>query len=259
MRSARRLSALLVTLMAALAVGAGGPAAAAPPVPGSQPFVSGNMPGGWVVTKWGPLSPSDRDLVIKVRQANLWEMPAGDLAQDRAQSSRVKEVARLIAAQHAELDVATEDIAARLGVALPNTPNDDQEDFLIRLRDLRGDAFDRTYAQLLRDAHGKVFMKIAGVRAGTRNEMIRSFAETANQAVMRHMRLLESTTFVNYDALPEAPAPDPGSAALAAAAQAAGLPGLPASPAFDPAVIWIVLGVAVIAAFATGLRVLRRR
>lgn len=217
------------------------------------------MPGGWVNTQWGPLGPSDRDLLIKVRQAGLWEMPAGQMAQDRAESARVKEIGRIIADQHAALDLATRQTAARLGVALPNIPNDDQKSFLDKLATLRGDAFDRAYAQLLRDAHGKVFMVIAGVRAGTRNELIRSYSEVANNAVMTHMRLLESTTFVNYNALAEAPLPPPGAAAVAAAAQAAGLPGLPASPGFDPAVIWVVLGIAMIAAVATTARILRRR
>ncbi|GAA2513304.1 hypothetical protein GCM10010201_06120 [Pilimelia columellifera subsp. columellifera] len=219
----------------------------------------GSMPGGWVNTQWGPLGPADRDLLIKVRQAGLWEMPAGELAAERAASARVKEVGRIIADQHADLDRQTLQAAARLGVALPSVPNNDQEDFLDQLAQLRGDAFDRAYAQLLRDAHGKVFTVISGVRAGTRNEMVRSYSETANDAVMTHMRLLESTTFVNYDALPEAPPPPPGAAAMAAAAQAAGLPGLPASPGFDPAVIWVVLAAAVVAAVATTTRMLRRR
>ncbi|GGK27211.1 hypothetical protein GCM10010124_19800 [Pilimelia terevasa] len=246
------LASLAVTTLGVLWFGGTTPAAAAPDIPGS-------MPGGWVSTQWGPLGPADRDLLIKVRQAGLWEMAAGELAQDRAASARVKEVGRIIADQHADLDRQTLQAAARLGVGLPADPNADQKGFLATLGQLRGDAFDRAYAQLLRDAHGKVFTVIAGVRAGTRNEMMRAFAEVGNGFVMTHMRLLESTTFVNYDALPEAPPPPPGAAAMAAAAQAAGLPGLPASPALDPAVLWVVLAVAVIAALATSVRVFRRR
>ncbi|GGJ77639.1 hypothetical protein GCM10010123_04570 [Pilimelia anulata] len=257
MRSRRKWSALLSVLtLAVLASGVGVARAASA---AARPAVPGSMPGGWVATQWGPLGPSDRDLLIKVRQAGLWEMAAGELAQDRAESARVKEVGRIIADQHADLDRQTLQTAAKLGVALPSTPNDDQDGFLDTLRSRRGDAFDRAYAQLLRDAHGKVFAVIAGVRAGTRNEVMRQFAEVGNGFVMTHMRLLESTTYVNYDALPEAPPPPPGAAALAAAAQASGLPGLPANPAFDPAVIWVVLAVAVIAALATAARVYRRR
>ena len=35
--------------------------------------------GGWTQTQWGPLGPADRDLLVKVRQANLWEGHYGDL------------------------------------------------------------------------------------------------------------------------------------------------------------------------------------
>lgn len=70
-----------------------------------------------------------------------------------------------------------------------------------------GARFDRTFANRLRAAHGKVFGAIAAVRAGTRNETIRSFAQHTNQVVMRHITLLESTGLVDYEDLP--PPPDP--------------------------------------------------
>lgn len=37
--------------------------------------------GGWTQTQWGPLGPADRDLLVKVRQANLWEGPTGQQAE----------------------------------------------------------------------------------------------------------------------------------------------------------------------------------
>jgi hypothetical protein len=36
--------------------------------------------GGWVQTQWGPLGPADRDLLVKVRLAGLWEGPTGQQA-----------------------------------------------------------------------------------------------------------------------------------------------------------------------------------
>jgi len=40
------------------------------------------------------------------------------------------------------------------------------------------------------------------VRAGTRNDLIRSFAQTAVNVVMKHMTLLESIGDVDFGALP---------------------------------------------------------
>ncbi|NUT41832.1 MAG: DUF4142 domain-containing protein [Thermoactinospora sp.] len=158
-------------------------------------------------TSSGPLTAADVDLVVKVRQAGLWEMPAGDYTKTRAQSQRVKEVGEKIMQEHATLDQITRQVAKKLGVALPDEPNADQQRWLAQLAAETGPAFDKDYVNLLRAAHGKVFSTLAGVRAGTRNAEVRKFAQEGINFVMRHMTYLESTGLVDHSQLPEAPAP----------------------------------------------------
>lgn len=160
-------------------------------------------------TSAGPLTAADRDLLVKVRQAGLWEMPAGDMAQTRAESQRVKEVGRLIMEDHKKLDALTVQAAKKLGVVIPDEPNADQQRWLAQLAAESGPAFDKDYANLLRAAHGKVFTVVASVRAGTRNAEIRKFAQEGINFVMRHMTLLESTGLVDFQQLPEPPTPSP--------------------------------------------------
>src|SRR5918997_169048 len=162
---------------------------------------------GWTQTQWGPLGPADRDLLIKVRQAGLWEGPAGQQAQQRGSSARVREVGRLIAAEHADLDAQVREVSAQLGVALPNQPTDQQNGWIGEIARQPVPDFDRTFVQRLRAAHGKVLPTIAQVRAGTRNDLVRRFATTSAQFVTRHHEYLESTRLVDYSALPEAPDP----------------------------------------------------
>ncbi|MGP3955381.1 DUF4142 domain-containing protein [Nonomuraea sp. 3N208] len=160
-------------------------------------------------TPSGPLTAADRDLLVKVRQAGLWEMPAGDYARTRAESPRVKEVGRLIMEEHARLDQMTRQAAKKLGVALPDEPNADQQRWLAQLAAESGPAFDKDYVNLLRAAHGKVFTVVAGVRSGTRNSEVRKLAQEGINFVMRHMAYLESTGLVDHTQLPEAPTPPP--------------------------------------------------
>ena len=65
--------------------------------------------------------------------------------------------------------------------------------------------FDQIYIDRLRAAHGKIFPAIATIRASTRNDTVRKLAQQANQFVMTHMTLLESSGIVDYGALPTAP------------------------------------------------------
>src|SRR5689334_24399833 len=70
---------------------------------------------GVVQTSWGPLSPADRDMLVKVRMACLWEMSTGQQAQQQASNPAVKEAARKIAAEHVDLDQQVRDTADKLG------------------------------------------------------------------------------------------------------------------------------------------------
>lgn len=161
----------------------------------------GETRSGSTRTRWGPLDPADRTLLTKVRQAGLWEMPAGQQAQQRASRPRVREVADMIMEQHMRLDADVRATAQRLGVILPTEPNADQRGWLRELSGKVGDDYDRTFVLRLRAAHGKVFGVIAQVRASTRNTEVRAFSERAMRFVNTHMTLLESTGLVTRSAL----------------------------------------------------------
>jgi len=152
--------------------------------------------GETIETSWGPLTPADRDFLVRVRLAGLWEMPAGDMAQTYSDNQRVREVGRTLHADHLRLDAQVRQLSRRLQVVLPDRPNADQRGWLSEMRGLRGADFDVSFANRLRVAHGRVFAVVAEVRAGTRNGAVRVFAQVAVDVVMKHMALLESTGMV---------------------------------------------------------------
>lgn len=163
--------------------------------------------GGWISTPSGPLGPADRDLLVKVRLAGLWEGPTGQQAQLLAGTPAVKEVGGHLSGEHADLDEEVRQVADRLGVPLPTAPNAQQLAWMEELSTRSGTEYDRMFVQRLREAHGAVLPEIAQVRTATRNDEIRAFATTAEEYVSRHLDYLESTGLVDYTALPEAPSP----------------------------------------------------
>ena len=161
----------------------------------------------------GPVSAADKDLVVKVRLAGLWEIPAGEMAQEKSADPRIQKIGREIAAQHEVLDAFDRAAAKKLKIALPNKPNSDQQGWLAEMRDAEGEEFDEIYIDRLRAAHGKIFPAIGTVRASTRNDVVRKLAQQANQFVVTHMTLLESSGIVDFAGLPTAPNPAAGGAA----------------------------------------------
>uniref|UniRef100_UPI0006EBD96C DUF4142 domain-containing protein n=1 Tax=Streptomyces torulosus TaxID=68276 RepID=UPI0006EBD96C len=155
--------------------------------------------GDTVTTQWGPLTPMDRDLIIRVRLAGLWELPAGQQALERSGSKSVREAADHLIKGHTDLDKRSRIIAAKLGVELPNQPNAQQQGWLDEMTAAKTEAeYNKTWANLLRAAHGKIFPAIAAVRNSTRNTLVRQLASDANQTVLDHITILEGTGEIDF-------------------------------------------------------------
>ncbi|MEI5097941.1 DUF4142 domain-containing protein [Streptomyces sp. PmtG] len=160
-----------------------------------------NLNAGSVSTRWGPLSTADRDFLVRVRLAGLWELPAGQQAVERAPTKAIKEAGDHLIVGHTDLDERVRSVASQLGVELPNQPNEQQQGWLRELTRARGDTYQRKFANLLRVAHGKVFSLVAQVRDSTRNSLVRQLATDTNQTVLDHITMLEGTGFVDFDAI----------------------------------------------------------
>ncbi|RSM44665.1 DUF4142 domain-containing protein [Amycolatopsis balhimycina DSM 5908] len=145
----------------------------------------------------GPVTELDKTFLVKVRQAGLWEIPAGDLAQTHASSEQVKRAGLHLLDGHSHLDQLVREDAKILGVTLPDLATPEQQGWVRQLTNAQGLEFDKLFANLLRASHGKIFATIAEVRAGTQNDVIRRHATQANQTVLDHMTVLEDTGLVD--------------------------------------------------------------
>jgi hypothetical protein len=146
------------------------------------------------------------------------------MAQERSQDARIQAIGRTIAGQHKALDELTRAAATKLKIDLPDKPNSDQQKWLGEMRDATGTDFDQIYIDRLRAAHGKIFPAIATIRASTRNDTVRRLAQQANQFVMTHMTLLESSGIVDFQGLPTAPPPSSSAAPVLTGARPSGQP-----------------------------------
>jgi putative membrane protein len=147
------------------------------------------------------LSTRDREFLVTIRFANLWEIPMGDLATERGNSEKVREVGRTLFTDHTQLNVDIEKLAQQFNVDLPDEPSSKTQQWMDEISAVSGDEFDRVFANRLRAAHGTVFGLIAEVRAGTQNDTIREFATAANGIVMKHMTILEGTGHVTANGM----------------------------------------------------------
>ncbi|MGW2645152.1 DUF4142 domain-containing protein [Streptomyces sp. NPDC001393] len=162
-----------------------------------------------VTTPYGPLSAQDRDLIAKVRLAGLWELPAGELAEQKGTTAAVRTAGQHLVDGYTSLDAHLRTVATQLGVPLPNEPDAQQQGWLDTLKSAQGQDFDRQFAGLVRLAHGRVFTLVAEVRADTQNSLVRDLADDATATVLDHIKALEATGYVDFAALAQQLAASP--------------------------------------------------
>ncbi|MGC9438110.1 DUF4142 domain-containing protein [Streptomyces sp. WG5] len=150
-------------------------------------------------TVFGPLTEADRDFVVKVRAAGLWEHPLGLMAIERGTTPEMKEAGEHLVVGHARLDATCRRIAPELGITLPNRASPQQQQFVSTVDGTTGRQFDTTAVNIMRITHGQIFPAIAEVRANTRNSLVRQLADQANDTVLDHITVLEKTGLVNFD------------------------------------------------------------
>ncbi|MFF3848801.1 DUF4142 domain-containing protein [Streptomyces sp. NPDC002328] len=183
-----------------------------------------------VATLYGPLSALDRDFLTKVRLAGLWELPAGQQAQQKGTTEAVRTAGKHLVEGHTFLDERVRTVAEQLGVPLPNEADAQQRAWLTELSVAQGVDYDRKFANILRLAHGRVFSVVAQVRASTQNALVRGLADDANSTVLDHITVLEATGYVDFGALAREMAATAAPPAGPSAAPPAGPSAVPTDP-----------------------------
>lgn len=146
----------------------------------------------------GPLTEADRDFVVEVRAAGLWEYPVGRTALRKGTTKAVRTAGEHLVEGHASLDAACRNVAGQLNITLPNQPSPQQQGFVAKLNADSGKQFDTDMTTTVRAADGLLLSTIASVRTTTRNSLVRSLADQANGTVLDHIAVLEKTGLVDF-------------------------------------------------------------
>lgn len=147
----------------------------------------------------GPLTEADRDFVVKIRAAGLWEYSVGEMALQKGTARGVKTAGEHLIDGHATLDAACRAVASELEITLPNQPSPQQQSFVAQLTVDSGKQFDTDMATILRAMQGQLLPTIASVRTTTKNSLVRALADRANDIVLDHVVVLEKTGVVDFE------------------------------------------------------------
>jgi putative membrane protein len=114
------------------------------------------------------------------------------LAQDKGQSSAVKEFGRMMIDDHTAANDKLKSVAAGKGVDLPTSPSISQMATKTKLQLLSGDSFDKSYIKTMVSDHKdtiKLFQKEA--QSG-QDSSARAFAQATLPTLQTHLKKIES-------------------------------------------------------------------
>ncbi|MCZ7418191.1 MULTISPECIES: DUF4142 domain-containing protein [unclassified Micromonospora] len=131
-------------------------------------------------------SEQDTQYLQAVHQVNLYEIAAGELAQEKGQNQQVKELGQQFVTDHTELDQSVQELAGQLNVDLPSEPTTEQQAGLDQLNNASGEEFDRLWVTQELAGHVQAIQATqTEISQGTEPQVVQ-LAQTALPVLQAH-------------------------------------------------------------------------
>ncbi|KKJ98913.1 DUF4142 domain-containing protein [Micromonospora sp. HK10] len=135
-------------------------------------------------------STQDTQYLQAVHQVNLFEITAGNLAQQKGKNQQVKDLGKMFVTDHTQLDQTVQSTAQQLNVQLPGDPTADQQKVLDRLNNVSGAEFDKAWVTAQLAGH------VQAIQA-TQTEISQGSEQSVVQIAQDALPVLQA----HYDAL----------------------------------------------------------
>ncbi|MEV0426837.1 DUF4142 domain-containing protein [Micromonospora sp. NPDC049836] len=135
-------------------------------------------------------STQDTQYLQAVHQVNLFEITAGNLAQQKGKNQQVKDLGKMFVTDHTQLDQTVQSTAQQLNVQLPGDPTADQQKVLDKLNNVSGAEFDKAWVTAQLAGH------VQAIQA-TQTEISQGSEQSVVQIAQDALPVLQA----HYDAL----------------------------------------------------------
>lgn len=132
------------------------------------------------------LTVADQAFVTQAAYGGLGEIALGELAQERAESSSVRELAGQLVTEHTQANEELISIAESKGMTPPTAPDAGRQATAAGLAMLSGDAFDRQYLQQQLIEHETTIALFESQARHAYDPNIRAFAAKWLPSLQRH-------------------------------------------------------------------------
>jgi putative membrane protein len=134
-----------------------------------------------------PLSKNDRQALMRLAQADMAEIEAGKLAQEKASSPEVKKYGEHMVQEHTKMLEEGKQVAQSKGVKPPASTDKKHQAAAKKLQGLSGEEFDRQYlAQMVKD-HAEVLKLAQKTAKETKDADLKAHVQKGEPHVKEHL------------------------------------------------------------------------
>lgn len=134
----------------------------------------------------------DAEFAVKAASGGMLEVELGRMAQEKAQSQRVKDFGAMMVKDHSKAGDELKAIAASKNITLPATLGEDHQKHVDELAKLSGKEFDKKYVSFMVDDHKEDVDEFDKEASNAKDPDLKSFAAKTAPIVKEHLAMIKS-------------------------------------------------------------------
>jgi putative membrane protein len=135
----------------------------------------------------------DTEFAVEAADASMLEVRLGELAQTNGASAKVKDLGKMMVADHTVANEELKSLATQKNISLPGTLSEKSQKEYDDLAEKRGEDFDKAYADAMVDGHKKVISKFQKEADDGKDAELKSWASTKLPTLQHHLTASEET------------------------------------------------------------------
>ena len=178
----------------ALAQAPGSPQQPSMPQQQSPSSSTAGNPGTGAYPSTAPTSQdfAEKAFVSKALEGGEAEVQLGQLAQEKSQSSDVKQFAQKMVNDHSQMaDKWLKPVAKQLDVSEPKGPSKKDKKEIARLQGLSGADFDREYITMMVKDHQQDLKEFRNEADAAQDQNVKQIAQQGSKIIEQHLQLIE--------------------------------------------------------------------
>jgi putative membrane protein len=130
---------------------------------------------------------TDDEFLVEAASGGMMEVQLGQVAATNASSAEVKAFGKMMADDHSKANDELAGIARLKNIAIPSVPGDKHQEHINKLKEKRGEEFDKDYMSMMVDDHEADIRKFERAAEKATDPDVKAFATKTLPVLKKHL------------------------------------------------------------------------